>query len=109
MTLGTLIREQRLNRGLTEREVGELVIADGKTEPTSQATVNRWILGQAIPSRPYWKSLARFLGMTVAEVRELAMGEKDHRQASNLEERIGSLEAKVDRLLAAIEGLPKRR
>lgn len=86
---------ERLNEEKYRRGISEYVMAEefGAT----QVSVNRWVSGANLPTRPYWAAIADFLGLTEDEVGVMVRQEKRGRQRASSE-----IETRVDRLEAQL-------
>lgn len=108
MTIGQRIREVMDRDGLTQMEVGRQITKDDGTA-AGQGRINDWLHQRALPSRPYYKALAGFLGMSQADVSVLVGSERASRSRRGMSDRLDSLEAKVDALITTLEKLPRSR
>lgn len=109
MTLGDLIREEKKRRGISERSIGELLINSSTGKPATQPVVNRWTMGQSVPSADYLPALAQFLDLPLTEVRRRAADEQEARSRRSINDRLARLEADVAEIRRLIASRPPGR
>lgn len=100
MSISERLNEAKFDRNLSEHQIAELLGA-------SQTTINKWLTGAYLPTRPYWKAIAVFLGMTEDEVAEQVKLEKRLRLSgpTHVDARLEIMEARLETLNDRIERL----
>jgi transcriptional regulator with XRE-family HTH domain len=98
MPIRTVLEAERLRRGLSQYQAGELL-------HVTQETVSRWEHGQSLPTSAHWDDLARFLSIPRDEVGrmviEARLADPDGDRIRDLEVQVASIGRKLDRLLRA--------
>lgn len=108
MTIGQLLRDAMDQKALSEARLGERLINDDTKEPAAQSRVHDWINGRALPSRPYFKSIGKVLGMSAQDVAALIGTERRGRSKGANTDRLDQIEkdvAELKRTLREIRSL----
>lgn len=109
MSLKQLLRAAMLERGITQRELGALLVNESTGEPAQQGRVTEWLSGKARPSRDYYKSVGKVLGMSKSEVSVLIGSERDRLSIEAVVERLDEMEARIDQVTRLVEALEERQ
>lgn len=110
VSLADLLHEERMRRGISQREAGELC---GSAPLSAQQNFDRWEKGGS-PGRVFWAKIARFVGISRDEVRDLAQAAVPTkndlaRRLDRLEQRMEEIDDRQERILALLEGRPVKR
>lgn len=96
MTLGQALQNRLDERGDSQRVAAEAI-------GVSQQVFSRWVIGQTSPKAEYIPAIARYLGVTQAEVREMRTAPARPRHIAQrmdaLEERMATIEELLTRLV----------